>query len=39
MQGTQIAGRLIRVCTQLQFTKTGATSDLKELMKCAVSAS
>ena len=37
MQGTQIAGKLIRVCTQLQ--NEGATSDLKELMECAVSAS
>ena len=36
MQDTQIAGKLIQVCTQ--FNK-GATSDLKELMECAVSAS
>ena len=37
MQGTQIAGRLIRVCTV--YKNRGATSDLKELMECAVSAS
>ena len=36
---TQIAGKLIWVCTHLQFTKNkGATSDLKEVMKLTVSA-
>ena len=32
MQGTQIAGRLIRVCTV--YKNRGATSDLKELIEC-----